>query len=298
MVAEELKGVLDNPKQYIGELVRKNLFAGPLARNVNDSLAALPAISLADVVATYRRFYVGRNIIVSLNGNLEGWDARSLRALLYQFLGRLPRGRANKKLFGPGAVLISRPMPMRSKSSNSLQQRVIQVSYPLPPQRGRRHTQQHYYLKLFQLVFVGLTSGRLFQRLREQHGLVYSVQAVQVSHDQVGYFAIKTTTTLSQVAQVLAILRKEIVRVQQRGLSQAEFALAKNNFLATWAMTQEDVMTPAAYHATELFYAGGGATAPLAYTDVPKLMIDKLTLKGINAMIAHLFHKPGIITLL
>lgn len=297
VVAEELKGVLDNPKQYIGELVRKNLFAGKLARNVKDSLAALPAISLADVVATYRRYYVGRNIIVSLNGNLGGWDARSLRVLLYKFLGHLPRGRANTKLFiSPATAVATHPIMRqicRSVESNSIQ-RVIQVSYPL---LTRQHTQYYYYLQLFQLVFADLTSGRLFQSLREQHGLVYSVKSVLIRHDQVGYFAIKTTTTLTQVAQVLAILRKEIARVQRHGLSQAEFALAKNNFLASWAMAQEDVMTPAAYHGAKLFYATPRDDM-VTYADVPKVIIDKLTLKGINTMIAHLFHKPGIITLL
>ena len=297
VVAEELKSILDNPKQYIGELVRKNLFAGKLARNVNDSLAALPGITLADVIATYRQYYVGRNIVVSLNGNLSECSPRTM---LYEFLGRLPRGRANNKLFratNTAAAFATRPILRQiSRSKNiTTKQTVIQITYPVQIQQR----QQYYYISLFQLVFADLTSGRLFQTLREKHGLIYSVKAHFVKHDDVGYFAIKTTTTTTpaNVARVLAILHKEIARVQQGGLSQAEFTLAKANFLATWAMAEEDVMTPAAFHGAQLFYANTNTKHMTLYSDVPRL-IDKITLTNINAFIARLLSKPAIVTLL
>lgn len=298
VVAEELKGILDNPKRYIGELVRKNLFAGKLARNVKDSLAALPGITLADVIAAYRQYYVGSNIVVSINGNLSGWHSpRTPRTLLYKFLGRLPRGRANTQLFrtGAGAHFATRPLLRQiCKSATPTNQTVIQITYPVVMSSSK----QEYYLQLFQLVFANLTSGRLFQSLREQQGLIYSVKADFVKHDDVGYFAIKTTTTTTNVPRVLAILHKEIARVQRGGLSRTEFALAKANFLATWAMTQEDVMIPAAFHGAQLFYANSNKTTLLLYSDVSSRLIDKITLANINAFIARLLSKPAIVTLL
>ena len=297
VVAEELKGILDTPKRYIGELVRKNLFVGKLARNVKDSLAALPGITLADVIAAYRQYYVGSNIVVSINGNLSGWH--SPRTLLSKFLGRLPRGRANTQLFraGAGAHFATRPILRQiCKSATPTNQTVIQITYPVVMGGSSK---QEYYLQLFQLVFANLTSGRLFQSLREQQGLIYSVKAEIVKHDDVGYFAIKTTTTTANVPRVLAILHKEMKRVQRRGgLSRAEFSLAKANFLATWAMAQEDVMIPAAFHGAQLFYANSNKTTLLLYSDVPPKLIDKITLTSINAFITRLLSKPAIVTLL
>jgi predicted Zn-dependent peptidase len=297
VVSEELKGILDNPKRYISELVRKNLFVGKLALNAKDSLVALPSITLADVIATYRRYYVGSNIVVSLNGNLSGWGWRPLKTLLSKLMGRLPRGRANTKLFRANtaaAYFAARPTLRQICTSTPANQTAIQITYPVVIGRHRQQQQQQYdyYLQLFQLVFANLTSGRLFQSLREQQGLIYSVKAEIVKHDDVGYFAMKTTTTPANVARVLAILRKEISRVQRRGLNRAEFSLAKANFLATWAMAEEDVMTPAAFHGTELFNK-----MTTLYSDVPTL-IDKMTLTHMNAFIARLLSKPAIVTLL
>jgi predicted Zn-dependent peptidase len=107
----------------------------------------------------------------------------------------------------------------------------------------------------------------------------------------------KTTTTPANVARVLAILRKEILRVRRRGLNRAEFALAKANFLATWAMAEEDAMTPAAFHGTELFYTNANNKMTTLYSDVPRL-IDKIKLADMNAFIARLLSKPAIVTLL
>ena len=131
-------------------------------------------------------------------------------------------------------------------------QRTIMVVFPTHGFRWR-HT-QYYYTEMFGSIFANLTSGRLFQRLREQEGLVYSVKASQAAHDYVGYFAIKTTTAPQNVAAVVRILDQEMARVRAEGISAAEFVLARDNFLATWAMAQENPMTLAMYNASELFY--------------------------------------------
>ena len=259
IVANELRGNLDSSTRRVVDALYKNMFAREMARNLTeDSLAALPALTPAQLVAAYKKYYVAENITVSLCGNLKN---HKVVALLHKYLGHVSNtNNTNNTNNSKSKIFMRAEAHLRGQRRRIVvpslvpnpKQRTIMVVFPTHGFRWR-HT-QYYYTEMFGSIFANLTSGRLFQRLREQEGLVYSVKASQAAHDYVGYFAIKTTTAPQNVAAVVRILDQEMARVRAEGISAAEFVLARDNFLATWAMAQENPMTLAMYNASELFY--------------------------------------------
>ena len=284
VVANELRDHLDNSSRRLLSAVYKSVFVKEMARNqTKDSLAALPALTLAQLVAAYQKYYVAENVIVSLCGNLKSHN-HNVVALLHKCLSSVPQQQQQQQTLMRAETHLAAPPPAPATALLVVpslvpnpKQRTIMLVFPTNGYKWR-HT-QYFYTEMFGLIFANLTSSRLFQTLREKKGLVYSVKASQAAHDYVGYFAIKTTTAPRHVAQVVRILKENVARVRTEGINAAEFVLARDNFLATWAMAQENPMTQAMYNASEFFYNKDNF---VSYEQVLTRLLTVLTRKEMN----------------
>ena len=76
-------------------------------------------------------------------------------------------------------------------------------------------------------------SARLYQRLREEMSLVYSVRTVTAHYEDTGYFAVRTACDPQKVAQVQEAVLEEWERLRQLEVSEGELRTAKSNYAGT-----------------------------------------------------------------
>jgi predicted Zn-dependent peptidase len=87
----------------------------------------------------------------------------------------------------------------------------------------RRHA-----LGVLNTALGGGVSSRLFQRLREQEALVYSVGSFAEQYSDTGLLGVYLVTDHRKLARCMAVLREEVARLRQDRLSDEEFERARN----------------------------------------------------------------------
>jgi predicted Zn-dependent peptidase len=90
-------------------------------------------------------------------------------------------------------------------------------------------------LKVIERVLGMGGSARLYQRLREETRLVYSVHTVTAHYEDAGYLAVKTACDPQHAMQVQQAILEEWDRLCQQGVSEDELAAAKSNYAGTLA---------------------------------------------------------------
>jgi predicted Zn-dependent peptidase len=289
IVVEELKAIQDNKMRYILEVLDKNIFTGGMGDNVTDDIAEIDSITLEDIISVYKKYYVGCNIIVSINGNLSKHKS-TIPKLLEKYLGHIPKGVPNKLLFGQSYFSKSPKRNVKVTEKGNVKS-LVALAYP---NTGYKSRTKYYMLELFRLVFCDLTSGRLFQDIREKRGLVYSIKSVNFCYDNLGYFCIKTNTNVKNIKELLKQLKVQIDVAKEHGLSQKELDLAKSNYSGNMLLELEDSMTIADYNAYELFYH------PKSYTSYKEViqLVENITLREMNKFIRELLSQESILTVL
>jgi predicted Zn-dependent peptidase len=87
----------------------------------------------------------------------------------------------------------------------------------------RRHA-----LNVLSTAFGGGVSSRLFQRLREQEALVYSVGSYAEQYSDTGLLGVYLVTDHRKLARCMAVLREELARLRRDRLTDEEFERARN----------------------------------------------------------------------
>jgi predicted Zn-dependent peptidase len=86
----------------------------------------------------------------------------------------------------------------------------------------------------------GGTSSRLFQQVREERGLAYSVHASSTAYADTGTFEVYAGCTPGKVGEVLSLVREQLADVAQHGLTDAEVARSKGALRGSTVLDLED----------------------------------------------------------
>jgi predicted Zn-dependent peptidase len=89
-------------------------------------------------------------------------------------------------------------------------------------------------------VLGGGLSSRLFQKVREQRGLAYSVWSERAAYQDVGSLAVVVGTAPEHVDEVLRIINGELELLATEGVSDRELAVARGNLHAEMLLSGED----------------------------------------------------------
>jgi predicted Zn-dependent peptidase len=85
----------------------------------------------------------------------------------------------------------------------------------------------------------GGMASRLFQEVREQRGLAYSVYSYRAAFDDHGYLAVYAGTAPERVHETLDVIETELARLVRDGLPEPELAAAKGHLTGSLAMSLE-----------------------------------------------------------
>jgi predicted Zn-dependent peptidase len=288
IVVEELKAIKDSNKDSMFECIERNIYKGKLGFSAQNDIEAIKSITLDDIIKTYKKYYVGSNIIVSVNGNL-GKNKDKLPKMLETYLSGLPRGTPNLETFDY-RFLNSPATNLNIISKPEITKALVSLTYL---DEGYKNREKYYMMELFRLVFIDLTSGRLFQEIREKKGLIYSIRSGHSLYDYLGYLTIVTSTEKNKLKDLLTEIKIHIDRMKTTGLTKKEFEIAKNNYTSKLLLELDNSMTLAEYNAYELFYEHDRF---MNYSDIEQL-IRSFTLEKMNIFIKDLISKEPIITI-
>jgi predicted Zn-dependent peptidase len=103
-----------------------------------------------------------------------------------------------------------------------------------------RYDERRWALAVLNHVLGGGLSSRLFQKVREERGLAYSIWSERSAYHDAGSLAVVVGTAPEHVDEVLRIVTGELELLAEHGITDRELAVAKGNLRAEMLLSGED----------------------------------------------------------
>lgn len=282
VILEEIAMVDDTPDDLVFELHNAALWGshpyGYSILGTRESVAGMPLESIRELHA---RAYHPPQVVVAASGNVEHADL--LAVLDSAGWNDVPRG---------NGVTLHSPAPVAAAPIEKHVSRDGQQVHVVFGSATVRHSDpRRYTLMLVDNLFGGGMSSRLFQRVREELGLAYSVYTFQSFHIDAGTHGVYVGTARDTAGQAIAAVREELARLAADGIGDAELAMGKQQIKGQITLSMEGV-TSRMYRAAavELF------DEPFMPLDEVLAKIDAITVQDTRDVCAEFF-RPELQTL-
>jgi predicted Zn-dependent peptidase len=215
VILEEIRDIEDSPGELVHDLFAEAIFNNhPLGRPILGNKQTVMGLTRAKVLRFVGKHYRPGNIIVAASGNLEHDRLIEVteKHIDKRILPISPNGRKKPK-FRPERKIF------RRKTNQT------HICLGLPT-REFTHESRSAMLLLNSILGGGMSS-RLFQHLREELGLVYTVYSFLDFFADNGIFGIYLGTDKNNASKTLVAIRHEIERMIGHKLTETEMAGAK-----------------------------------------------------------------------
>ena len=236
VVLDEIAMRDDDPEDLLGELADEALFGGhPLGRPVIGSEESIRWMRRDTLHAFWRGQYTTPRMIVAAAGNLVHDE-------VVELVGTALAGAAARAA-GAAPAVPRRPAPAHLTPGPRLVLRPddteqAHVLFGVPGLS--RHDPRRSALSVLNTALGGGPSSRLFQQVREQRGLAYSVYSSSVSYADAGAFSVYAGCAPERLEEVVAVIRAVLSEVAADGLTPAEVARAQGNLRGGLVLGLED----------------------------------------------------------
>jgi predicted Zn-dependent peptidase len=216
VLAEEIKMYEDAPDDLVHDVFAETLWPEhPLGRSVSGSLASLGGLTREDLQAYMAERYRPDAVLVTAAGLL---DHEQIVDLADQFLGGWA-GRAAPAVHVP-------PRPQRATAYRSKEIEQVHLCLGVPG-LAQAHPDRYVLAVLDSALGSGMSS-RLFQEIREERGLAYSISSYQSAYADAGAFVVYAGTSPAATREVVRLILAGLARARA-GLTVEEVARAKES---------------------------------------------------------------------
>jgi len=228
VIVQEIGSYVDSPEEHVFDLMHRLSFPDQtIGRSILGTEKVIMNLPRQAVVDYVRRHYHSGNIVLAAAGRIEHAD---FVAMAKKYFGKLPRGKAAPKDKAHPAT------------GTHLEPRAIEQLHIILGFSGASfHNHDIYPTQLLSIILGGSSSSRLFQKVREKRGLVYSVNSGHSAFSDTGIFQIYAGTDPARVKELMPVIKTEL-RDVTKNIGDGELKRAKAQCRAAMLMGQEDVM--------------------------------------------------------
>lgn len=210
VVLQEIGMVEDDPDDYLHTMANRYYWQGtPLANSILGLRSAVRGFKRDAIMRYFSERYTGKRIIVAAAGNLEH---ERLVALATPYFEHLNRG---------SGVLLQEPVqstPHNKIITRDTEQANIYLSFP----GTSIVNESRFALNMLNMVLGSNMSSRLYQVIREQHGLAYSVYSFLSSFRDTGMLSINLGVNPKDVGKAMMLIDRELEKLRTGGITAAE----------------------------------------------------------------------------
>jgi predicted Zn-dependent peptidase len=233
-----------------------------------------------DVIAAFHeRRYVPRAVVIAAAGSVEHDQIVELAA---RTLGDPQPGDAAP---APVPAPADPPATVRFLRKDTEQCHVCLGGLGLPRGDDRR-----FAARVLDAIFGGLSSSRLFQAVREERGLAYSVYSFSGQYTDTGQIGLYVGTRPDNLAEALEVVGDELARLREQPGTEEELVRARENVKARVVLGLEST-------GSRMHRLGGSLLfgLPLLDTDEVMARIDAVSLDDMRALVDELW-RPGALS--
>ncbi len=245
VVREEICAAEDNPDDRVGEMLAALVWGDHgLGRPILGTLATLDGLTDAELRAYFRGRYRAENIVVAAAGGLEHPALMDLVSRHFDLPADPPQTLSGAPpAYAPAA---------RVEAREDLQQLYLSLGTRALPFGDP----SRYPLAVLNALLGGGMSSRLFQSVREEAGLAYSVYSTTEFNRDTGALGVHLGVAPDRGREALALVRRELETLATAGAPKDEVEAAKAQLRGSLLMAQESVTNRMHHLAGEEIYLG------------------------------------------
>jgi predicted Zn-dependent peptidase len=229
VIVEEIKMYQDLPQHLVQEKLQEAMFKGhALGLPLSGEEKTLRKMSRETLLRYKTQAYAPSATVFSFAGRL---DHASCVAYVERAYGRVGRRRGVGFKAVDGSVGQDRFVMVKKE--------IGQVHAVLGFRIFGRHDDRRYALRVLNGLLGENMSSRLFQSVRERHGLCYSIQSSYQLFEETGLFAVSGGFDSQRAAAALTLTAKEIRRVLDKRVGVSELRRTKDYLLGTFRLGLE-----------------------------------------------------------
>jgi predicted Zn-dependent peptidase len=213
---QEIRMARDDPESYSHELLAKAMWGtNPMGNPEAGEVDQVSALTESDVRGFFDSYYRPPNVAVVATGNIEAADVIDWAGAAFD---PLPKARKAAQRDPPVAKAGVRIFPRKGD------QAYVGVGFPAV---SAGHPDRYVHGLVSGVLGAG-TSSRLYQKVREEHGLVYSIYSMATPYTDTGAMSLFFSTSSKNAEQVMTLIAEELRRLKETGLEGGELDRARH----------------------------------------------------------------------
>jgi predicted Zn-dependent peptidase len=232
VILEEIGMVEDTPDDLVFDLHNEALWGGhPYGYSILGTRDTVARLGISELRELHERAYHPAQMVVTATGSID-------HDRLLQSLERTGWMKESSRDASPLVVTLptTAPPARRHVAREGAQTHLVVGSGAVPHGDPRRHP-----LVLLSVLLGAGMSSRLFQRVREELGLAYSVYTYQSFHADTGTHGVYVGTAPEQALDAWRAIREELATVVTSGVPDDEIEMAKNQLKGQLIISLESV---------------------------------------------------------
>ncbi len=228
VILDEILMHADEPADQAAELGQAALFPGhALGRDTLGTAESVSRLDAGEIRAFFEHHYRPGNIVVSAAGDCRHDELAAMVADRFAGVG--------------GGSAPDRAAPAPGVDPLTVARRPTEQAHLVLGTRSvSRHDDRRWALAVLNHVLGGGLSSRLFQKVREQRGLAYSIWSERAAYHDAGALSVAVGTAPEHVDEVLRIVTGELDLLAAEGVTDREMDIARGNLRAEALLAGED----------------------------------------------------------
>ena len=223
VILEEMKMVEDTPDELLGELFNAAYFPDqPLGRPIEGTRETVSSFDHAVTSRFHANEFAPSRLVVAAAGNIN-------HDQLVELVAKAFPSHDENGFVGDGFEPPKPAAPILIEQKKELEQAHLIIASPWPTARS----ENRYAASLLASIIGGSTSSRLWQQIREDRGLAYSVGAGGSTFSDTGVFTIYAGTSPEHLNEVVDLSLRELRRIVRESVGNEELKLSKDQAISS-----------------------------------------------------------------
>lgn len=244
VIIEEINMNEDTPDDLCLDLLANAFFGNEgYGRNILGPKKNVSDFTKPDVADYMGMHYVPDNIVISMAGNI---DINLAEDLVLKYFSRLERKcckRSDVKVELQGKSLFKH---------KDIEQVHIGIAFP----SVKRYDEYCDATQILNMILGGGASSRLFQTVREELGLAYTVYSYVSTYAETGALSVYAGVNAEKYKQSVDAIYDCIADIKKKNISKEEFIRGKEQLLSSSIFSQESTSSQMLLFGKELLYNG------------------------------------------
>ncbi len=212
VIMEEINEYYDTPQDICQAEVLRSIWGdNSIANNPLGEKKTVEKLKRSDLLKWFNNSFSKENIFVSVVGDI---DKKTISNYIEEYFSNMPTG---------NEIDIFNDPPAFSFQKRLFKKDGAQIHLAITLKGEKSFSRRSILQSMYTTILGGNMSSRLFQKLREKSGLVYTVYAYPVSFSDTGGTVIYASALPENIEKVENIINKEIDNIRVKGLSKEEF---------------------------------------------------------------------------